>query len=157
MSQNLTPYDTGERFQPRVWVASPTRPDSYGRVDFENDEGATDLTVFAGVRDGRVVLEVEATRDIDVIVDGTSMLPVPAETGPRMISLPESNVRVLLDALDDAVDYWEDWEQQYDLHEVYDEDDLAAAAQRRADQAAARELLVAEIDELESQTVRAAF
>ncbi len=148
MSQNLTPYDTGERFQPRVWVASPTRPDSYGRVDFENDEGATDLTAFAGVRDGRVVLEVETTSDVDVIVDGTPMSPVPTETGPRMISLPEATVRVLLDALDDVADYWKDWEQQYDLHEVYDEDDLAAAAQRRADQAAARESLVAAIESL---------
>lgn len=51
-----TPYDSGERLEPMPWVkgdvASPgglprrVTPDDYGRVDFDNDEGATMLTAY---------------------------------------------------------------------------------------------------------------
>lgn len=55
MNERLTPYDTGERLEPHVWVkgevATPgglprqvTR-DDFGRVDFDNEEGGTVLTV----------------------------------------------------------------------------------------------------------------
>ena len=40
-----TPYDTGARYEPQLW--SPTSDDDYGRVDFDNDESATVLTVYA--------------------------------------------------------------------------------------------------------------
>ncbi|GAA3844766.1 hypothetical protein KACC15558_26250 [Brevibacterium ammoniilyticum] len=53
---DLTPYDTGKRLEPRVWVhGTVTSPDGeareaveadYGRVDFDNDMGATIATVF---------------------------------------------------------------------------------------------------------------
>lgn len=73
-----TPYDTGERFQPEVWPTSPDKPDSYGRVDFENDESATELTVHAGYSGGRTVLEVETHGDdVVVYVDGRRMVPAP--------------------------------------------------------------------------------
>jgi len=55
MSERLTPYDTGERLEPHVWVKGevatpgglPRRADrdDYGRVDFDNEEGGTVLTV----------------------------------------------------------------------------------------------------------------
>jgi hypothetical protein len=47
----LTPYDTGDRLEPRLWVtpsqATPaTDPDRFGRVDFDDDEGTTRATVW---------------------------------------------------------------------------------------------------------------
>ena len=42
--QNLTPYDTGERLEPEVWPAGEFH-DHYGKVDFDNEEGATLYTV----------------------------------------------------------------------------------------------------------------
>jgi hypothetical protein len=54
----LTPYDTGVRLEPRLWRPDPTDHDSYGRVDFENDESTTEMTVYvewvAGVYQLRV-------------------------------------------------------------------------------------------------------
>lgn len=53
--RTITPYDRGTRLEPRIWVKNGTtgtempRPaldDDYGRVDFDNDEGATDLTLY---------------------------------------------------------------------------------------------------------------
>lgn len=66
MSERLTPYDTGERLEPHVWVKGemarsgglPRRVirDDYGRVDFENEEGSTVLTVLVErVADGYVL------------------------------------------------------------------------------------------------------
>ncbi len=49
-----TPYDLGTRLEPLVWVKDgitgqenprPSEPDDYGRVDFDDDEGATIATV----------------------------------------------------------------------------------------------------------------
>lgn len=51
----LTPYDTGARLEPKPWVKDgdtgneyirPAIPDDYGKVDFDDDEGATVLTVY---------------------------------------------------------------------------------------------------------------
>lgn len=44
----VTPYDTGERLEPRPWV-SRERPaqgdDDFGRVDFDDEEGHTVVTI----------------------------------------------------------------------------------------------------------------
>lgn len=46
----LNPYDTGERLEPNVWnVVLPTGGlphEDYGKVDFDNDEGATEFTLY---------------------------------------------------------------------------------------------------------------
>jgi len=52
----LTPYDTGARLEPQVWVhgavtspngdARTAVPGDFGRVDFDNDESATIATVY---------------------------------------------------------------------------------------------------------------
>jgi hypothetical protein len=55
----LTPYDTGERLEPAVWRPRPEDPDSYGRVDFENDEGATEFTVWFEKQQGEYVMHVQ--------------------------------------------------------------------------------------------------
>lgn len=54
MTRPLNPYDTGERLEPKPWVEldlrdwmvtsldpRPADPDDFGRVDFDDDEGAT--------------------------------------------------------------------------------------------------------------------
>lgn len=59
MTRALTPYDTGERLEPRLWVRGgtlvgpyegtsrgPARDDDFGKVDFENDESTTVVTVY---------------------------------------------------------------------------------------------------------------
>lgn len=44
----LTPYDTGKRLTPEPWVrGGMVRPaEDYGKVDFDNEEGGTDLTLW---------------------------------------------------------------------------------------------------------------
>lgn len=52
-AENLTPYDTGERLEPHVWVRDaspgeqPRKPGDYGKVDFDDEESTTALTVHA--------------------------------------------------------------------------------------------------------------
>lgn len=53
--RDLTPYDTGERLQPFVWK-DLADPEDYGNVDFDSDEGITELTVHVSAGpDGYVV------------------------------------------------------------------------------------------------------
>lgn len=73
MSRNLTPYDTGQRLEPKPW--SPYDPESdqrdddrYGRVDYDNDEGATELTVYVEPTGGaprRHTVHIEPQCEID--------------------------------------------------------------------------------------------
>jgi hypothetical protein len=42
-----SPYDTGERLEPKPWYPTRSDPDTYGRVDFEGDAGDTEFTVCA--------------------------------------------------------------------------------------------------------------
>lgn len=52
MKRELTPYDTGERAEPKLWVGSrqglgkTNDPDDWGKVDFENDSGETIAVVY---------------------------------------------------------------------------------------------------------------
>lgn len=43
----LTPYDTGEVLEPHVWpkANNPSEYPNFGKVDFDNEEGGTDLTL----------------------------------------------------------------------------------------------------------------
>jgi len=66
---SLTPYDTGDRCEPKVWV--PTEaiaearglnidPDSFGKVDFDDDEGHTVCVVYVERHaDGTHMVHVE--------------------------------------------------------------------------------------------------
>lgn len=79
MSSHLSPYDTGERLQPFPWVkeinidfaGSPA--DAYGRVDFDDDESSTVVSVVVK-RDkaGDYTLYVNNNRanGVRVVVDG---------------------------------------------------------------------------------------
>jgi len=50
-TSNLTPYDTGERLEPRTWVTSTAgvtkdNADDFGKVDFDADDGRTVATLW---------------------------------------------------------------------------------------------------------------
>lgn len=53
-----TPYDTGERYEAKVWQPERWDDDTYGKVDFEDDAGQTALTVYVGRTDGKVVVHL---------------------------------------------------------------------------------------------------
>jgi hypothetical protein len=62
----LTPYDTGERFEPKVWeVDQKTTPVDiqrcrFGKVDFDNDVSQTEFTIHIGrTREGQRVINIE--------------------------------------------------------------------------------------------------
>ena len=63
----LTPYDTGQRCEPKVWPAYLSDPDRYGRVDFDNDEGGTVLTAYVESTPEGYRLVVEPFFDADGI------------------------------------------------------------------------------------------
>lgn len=86
MSTALTPYDRGVRGEPKVWPHA-TRKDlesmspieleieenRFGRVDFDDDEGATLLNVHVQREaDGRIFLHVDlvGADEVAVIVHG---------------------------------------------------------------------------------------
>lgn len=70
----LTPYDRGERLEPKPWVVH-RRPvvypdESYGRVDFDNDEAATVATLWIERReDGSYVLRGYNNEPLEVQID----------------------------------------------------------------------------------------
>lgn len=60
----LTPYDTGERLEPKIWPTHRDDADSYGKVDFENDESATELMIYVERDDsGELVVHIYSHRD----------------------------------------------------------------------------------------------
>lgn len=71
-----TPYDTGERLQPMFWPAVADKPESYGRVDFEDDESATQVSAYVEREgDGYVVHLAQFADDLTVVLDGVRMVP----------------------------------------------------------------------------------
>jgi hypothetical protein len=59
--RELTPYDTGERLEPKLWVLPESnRPhEDYGKVDFENDESVTEAMIYVErAKDGRLDVQV---------------------------------------------------------------------------------------------------
>lgn len=78
MSRQLTPYDRGERMQPvfwvtqegGVWIAGEERPRraedaDFGKVDFDDDENASMVTVWVERRDGEVIVHVQPLQDME--------------------------------------------------------------------------------------------
>lgn len=76
--KKLTPYDTGNRLEPRVWV--PAVDDDFGRVDFEDDAGITILPGLYIERtatgpemgDGRYVLHYDSNGNDVTVVDASA-------------------------------------------------------------------------------------
>lgn len=53
-----TPFDTGERYEAKLWYPDRSDPDTYGKVDFEDDSGGTSLTVYVARKDGQREIHV---------------------------------------------------------------------------------------------------
>ena len=53
-----TPFDTGERYEAKPWYPDRSDPDTYGKVDFEDDAGQTALTMYVAREDGKPVIHV---------------------------------------------------------------------------------------------------
>lgn len=71
MAEPLTPYDTGEIAEPVIWPSrSRSTTEDFGKVDFDDDEGATVVTIQVARDDtGRYAVHVEPLReDIKVVV-----------------------------------------------------------------------------------------
>lgn len=75
----LTPYDTGERLEPRPWqvqnrnLPDPDERNRYGRVDFDDDEAATQVTVHVtkdADRDGHTLHISNARESLRIVTDG---------------------------------------------------------------------------------------
>ena len=71
----LTPYDTGEMLEPKLWVF-PGEEDTtrYGNVDFDNDEGGTEFTIYAHpshIEDDTILIQIEtnAAQRIKIVVN----------------------------------------------------------------------------------------
>ena len=69
MTLNLTPFDTGERLEPHVWAGA--QGGDLGKVDFDDDEGRTVVTVYGerSAVDGAYVLRVVSQGKVTVVVD----------------------------------------------------------------------------------------
>ena len=79
-ARNLTPYDRGTRLEPQLWPLGD-EPDSYGRVDFDNDESATVLTAYVEREgDGYAMHVAGMAEPLSLVVDGGGrVVPVDAE------------------------------------------------------------------------------
>lgn len=79
-ARNLTPYDTGRRLEPQLWPLGDD-PDSYGRVDFDNEESATVLTAYVEREgDGYAMYVAGMAEPLSLVVDGGGrVVPVDAE------------------------------------------------------------------------------
>lgn len=86
MPTALTPYDRGVRAEPKIWphatrsdlsimapIALEMEENRFGRVDFDDDEGATLLNAYVQREtDGRIFLHVHLVTidEVAVIVHG---------------------------------------------------------------------------------------
>lgn len=92
----LTPYDTGERCEPKPWqpdresviadMGDPEHAENIGNVDFDDDCGDTVCTVHVSrAPDGRYVLHVMPMVDMDALAiavhHGKGLVIQPIEHG----------------------------------------------------------------------------
>ena len=79
-TDNLTPYDRGNRLEPQLWPLGED-PDSYGRVDFDNEESRTVLTAYVEREADGYALHVHGMAEpLSVVVDGGGrIVPVDAQ------------------------------------------------------------------------------
>lgn len=95
----LSPYDTGARLEPQLWPVNDD-PDRAGRVDFDDDEGATLLSAFAErLADGSHALHVEliaGEEDTAVYVDGVLYAPVAKPQADHSTTHEQAAMRQLM-------------------------------------------------------------
>lgn len=74
-SPGLTPYDTGDRLEPKPW-GKGVEHEHYGKVDFENEESATVATVWIEATPiGTYVLRMDTDFEFaQIIINGEESL-----------------------------------------------------------------------------------
>jgi hypothetical protein len=79
-ANNLTPYDRGTRLEPQLRPLGDD-PDSYGRVDFENEESRTILTAYVEREGDGYAMHVHGMAEpLSLVVDGGGrVVPVDRE------------------------------------------------------------------------------
>jgi hypothetical protein len=111
VTRQLTPYDTGARLEPKVWVKKgitgseykrPAEDDDYGKVDFNNDEDATEAVVWMEHGSDGYTLRCYSMGDpIRVVQDtDTDQRPLCAVAEP----LPEDQLLFLYEQIATAED-----------------------------------------------------
>lgn len=69
MRQSQSPHDTGARLEPQLWPPNDD-PDRYGRVDFDDDEGATVISIHVEpLPSGEYALCVTRVSDVPLAID----------------------------------------------------------------------------------------
>ena len=78
--RNLTPYDRGTRLEPQLWPLGDD-PDSYGRVDFDDEESRTILTAYVEREGDGYAMHVHGMGEpLSLVVDGGGrVVPVDRE------------------------------------------------------------------------------
>lgn len=82
----LTPYDTGDRLEPHIWVRGrsvisptgeprPAEPDDFGRVDFDDCDGATALSILVHPSDRGIEVQIEQFTPEHVRITGVDLMP----------------------------------------------------------------------------------
>lgn len=86
MTRNLTPYDTGEILEPQL------HPDHTGKVDFDNDEAGTELTlsVRPSPEDDTHVIEVEGVEPENVAIRFANGATVTFDATGTPVSTPRT-------------------------------------------------------------------
>lgn len=76
-----TPYDTGQRLEPKLWVKDgiagsenprPAQPDDYGRIDFEDDGGSTVFTAWMQKTHDGYILRIDEFSDVELTIETSS-------------------------------------------------------------------------------------
>lgn len=78
MSRRLTPYDTGQRLEPKTWVTSTAgvtkgNADDFGKVDFDTDSTSTLATLWIERQeDGTYTLKGYANEPLKIEIEDQS-------------------------------------------------------------------------------------
>lgn len=113
----LTPYDTGSMLQPVVYVAGGEyrKPsEDYGKVDFDDTEGATVATVFAhpsSVEDDTTVVQIDTTGGRFKVVLNEGVLFNGDVDVPERVPATSASERV--SAARDAIGEWSKLDRAY--------------------------------------------
>ena len=102
MTRKLTPYDTGERLEPRLWVTAergdPRSTEDYGKVDYDDEESASILTTYVERnKDKSYTVHIDPLSDFQEIHVETD-----DDLGPLVISPPlvlQAKVKEAIDNL----------------------------------------------------------
>jgi hypothetical protein len=86
VSNDLTPYDTGARLEPKPW-GKGVEPEHYGKVDFENDESATVATVHIGNTPSGYQLVIETDYEFESVSFNGESTPL-TDTGDAPGDVP---------------------------------------------------------------------